>query len=302
MRFHRAAALTTTAMAMAGSGCWQGDRLLGYVSFGAQTQGLDASVVDAPDDIDDSTNDTEAPSLPCVDSSIYPGGGIYQADIADVSAMSLNGDAASINGALRLARADLQISSGSAYFVTPVSFDAGTSVFAHFAIRIGGGQGEQGADGIAFVLQSSPAGAAALGMSGSSLGYQGVAPSVAVEIDTWHNAPDPPGQHVALLADGDITRHIESASTPYDFNDGVVRYLWVDYDGSLDELEVYVSQENTRPSAPLLTHVGFDFSTTLGQSAYLGFSASTGGSRNDHDVLGEAWFVTTPQPKCRADQ
>ena len=36
------------------------------------------------------------------------------------------------------------------------------------------------------------------------------------------------------------------------FNDGVVRYFWIDYDASLEELEVYVSQDNTRPSAPLL--------------------------------------------------
>ena len=281
---------------MFGSGCWQGDRLLGYVSTAARDDGTEAGIEDAAND---SANDTEAQAMPCIDTSAYHGGGIYKSDITDVSGMVLNGDTAVVNGVLRLASASLTISSGSVYVAMPVPFDANTSVYAHFAVQIGGGMGLLGADGMAFVLQSSPAGAMALGKSGESLGYADVLPSVAVEIDTHANLTDPPGPHIALIADGDTTRHIESAVTPFDLNDGVIRYLWIDYDGSLDELEVYLSPDDIRPSTPLLTHIGFDFSASLGRDVYLGVSASTGGSRNDHDLVGEAWFVTTPQPKCR---
>ena len=62
---------------------------------------------------------------------------------------------------------------------------------------------------------------------------------------------------------------------------------WIDYDGSLDELEVYLSSNDVRPSTPLLTHVGFDFSTSLGRDVYLGLSASTGGSRTTTIWLGK---------------
>ena len=168
------------------SGCSQSDRLLGYVAVPAKENRMDAAVADSTAD----SADGDAP-LPCVDSRSYPGGGFYKSDIADTSGMALNGDAASVEGVLRLADAAREISSGSAFFMTPVSFDAGTSVFVHFAFRIGGGQGEAGADGMAFVLQSSASGPNALGMSGQDLGYGPVAPSVAIEIDTYPNDTDP---------------------------------------------------------------------------------------------------------------
>jgi hypothetical protein len=294
MRSQRAAARLIQMAALIASGCWQNDRLLGYVATAAHDDARDGDLTDGPPD-----SITESEASPCIDPRVYPGGGLFKADIADGSGMTLNGDAASTDGVLRLANATLEISSGSAFFTDPVSFGAGTSLFAHFAFRIGGGQGEAGADGMAFVVQSSPAGASALGMSGEKLGYGPIAPSVAIEIDTWHNDTDPAGQHVALLAGGDTTQHIESASVPFSFNDGVVRYMWVDYDGKSDTLEVYLSPDNARPSTALLTHTGFDFSGALGSTVYIGFSAATGGSRNDHDVLGEAWFFTSPLPKCR---
>jgi hypothetical protein len=213
--------------------------------------------------------------------------------------MVLNGDAASIEGVLRLATADLEISSGSAYIASPVSFDGNTSLFAHFAFRIGGGQGKAGADGMAFVLQSSSSGASALGKSGEDIGYGTVAPSVAIEIDTYSNVTDPPGQHIGLITAGDTKQHIASASPGFELNDGVVRYLWVDYDASLDLLEAYLSDRDEQPTMPLLTHTGFDFGGALGSEVYAGFSGATGGSRNHHDVLGQAWVVTSPLPKCR---
>ena len=73
----------------------------------------------------------------------------------------------------------------------------------------------------------------------------------------------------------------------------------MDYDGSVNTLELYLSPDDVRPNEPLLTHAGFDFSASLGREAYIGASASTGGSRNNHDLVGEAWFVTSPLPKCR---
>jgi hypothetical protein len=236
----------------------------------------------------------------CIDPSNYPGGGIFKTDFSDVSDMTINqGASAMPDGTIRLVSVS-GIEEGSAYFTMPVPFDAQTSVYARFAMRIGGGAGPMGTDGMAFVLQNSPAGPAAIGIAGGGLGYKLVAPSVAIEFDTFFNpATDPNGNHVALIAHGDELTHIAWATPSFDLNDGVVRNVWVDYEAGSKLLEVYMSDSATRPSAPLLTYTGFDFAAELGNQFYFGFSAASGSMKNDHDLLGEAWFVTSPLPMCR---
>jgi len=242
----------------------------------------------------------EAEAAACIDSSVYPGGGIFKADFSDVSDMTLNrGAAALAGGAIRLV-STTGIEEGSAYFTMPVDFDANTSIYARFAMRIGDGAGGAGTDGMAFVVQSSPDGPTAIGIAGGGLGYKLVKPSVAIEFDTFFNpASDPDGNHVALLANGDELTHLASAMPAFDLNDGVVRNVWVDYDATQKLLEVYMSEGTAKPTSALLSHSGFDFGASLGSSIYFGFSAASGSSKNDHDLQGEAWFVTSKLPKCR---
>jgi uncharacterized repeat protein (TIGR01451 family) len=62
------------------------------------------------------------------------------------------------------------------------------------------------ADGIAFVIQNSQAGLSAFGDGGGGIGYQGIPNSLAVEFDTYLNAPgpnnDPNANHVAIQSCG----------------------------------------------------------------------------------------------------
>jgi len=244
--------------------------------------------------------ETEAEAAACIDSSLYPGGGIFKADFSDVSDMTINQGASTLaGGAIRLV-STTGIEMGSAYFTMPVAFDSTTSIYARSAMRIGGGAGGAGTDGMAFVVQSSADGPTAIGIAGGGLGYERVKPSVAIEFDTFFNpASDPDGNHVALIANGDVLTHIASAMPTFDLNDGVVRNVWVDYDATQKLLEVYMSDGPTKPGSALLRDSGFDFATALGTSVYIGFSAASGSSKNDHDLLGEAWFVTSKLPKCR---
>eukprot|EP00026_Physarum_polycephalum_P000697 Phypoly_transcript_00698.p1 GENE.Phypoly_transcript_00698~~Phypoly_transcript_00698.p1 ORF type:complete len:1364 (-),score=231.60 Phypoly_transcript_00698:121-3909(-) len=66
-------------------------------------------------------------------------------------------------------------------------------------------------DGIAFVIQKSPAGTGATGTPGSGIGYgsalgnpSGITHSVAVEFDSWYNSElnDPPVFHIGVHSDG----------------------------------------------------------------------------------------------------
>ncbi|WP_310395486.1 L-type lectin-domain containing protein [Hymenobacter sp.] len=67
-----------------------------------------------------------------------------------------------------------------------------------------GDKDDLGADGITFVLHNDPRGFAAAGFFGEGMGYGNIAPSVAVEFDTYQNYTrnDPAHDHVALLVNG----------------------------------------------------------------------------------------------------
>lgn len=57
---------------------------------------------------------------------------------------------------------------------------------------------------------------------------------------------------------------------------GAVQTAWISYDGSVNRLQVYISNNGTKPSAPQLM-AAVNVSQILGNnSAYVGF---TGGSR-----------------------
>ncbi|WP_336515274.1 lectin-like domain-containing protein [Pollutibacter soli] len=65
---------------------------------------------------------------------------------------------------------------------------------------------QQGADGIAFVLQPISTN---IGSVGGGLGFENVTPSVGVTIDTWQNTNnnDPDFDHIAIQRDGDLNHN-----------------------------------------------------------------------------------------------
>jgi hypothetical protein len=238
------------------------------------------------------------PARLCSDWGTYPGGGLHAPD-ATLAPLTLNGDAAIVDGVLRVTPA-LKNALGSAYFSEPLALATDTSLSVRFSFRIGGGGGLDGADGMALVLQSSPTGPNALGLDGGGLGYQNITPSIALELDPYVNIPDPPaGGHIALMLDGDINVGLQTfAYPPFVLNDGVTRHLWLDYAAAESTLRVYVSDTAEKPRDALLTQPALSLYERLGPTAYVGFSASAGERFNDHDVLGEVWAVTDPEAPC----
>jgi hypothetical protein len=154
---------------------------------------------------------------------------------------------------------------------------------AHFAFRISDPI-NGGADGLVFVLQSSPAGASALANNGGGLGYAGMAPSLGIEFDTWDNGPAADAyssNHVGININGSVAS-VTSAPVS-SIEDGVVRHVWVDYDGS--QLEVRLSTAPVKPADAILTY-SVDLGAILGTGdAYVGFTSGTGWAGADHDIL-----------------
>jgi hypothetical protein len=242
------------------------------------------------------------PALPppaCVDGTTFTGQGLLSPDVATDTGLTLNGNASATTGALRVTSA-LRNAVGSAYFAQPLIIDESTSLFAHFSQRIGGGDGINGADGLAFVLQSSSQGSAALGLDGGGMGFQNISPSIAFELDTYPNPPDPiMAGHVAIMLNGEIdSAPLAFAAPPFVLNDGVTHYTWVDYDAATYTWDVYVGDQPSKPGSPLISHSALSLPATLGTTFYAGFSASAGERFNDHDLIGSVWIGTSNDPKC----
>jgi hypothetical protein len=204
-------------------------------------------------------------------------------DFGDLSDFSLNGVTAGLNApgteVLRLTNDYGQ--SGSAFLTTPIAIGGDASFSTAFAFQITDSV-SGGADGIVFAVQTD---SAAAGGGGGGIGYDGITPSVGIEFDTWHNGElgDPNDNHVGINLNGSVTS-IATAIPPTPLENGLVKYAWVDYDGSTDTLEVRLSESPSRPPTALLTHT-VDLAGVIGaDDAFIGFTSGTGGAAADHTI------------------
>ena len=203
-------------------------------------------------------------------------------NFADTSLLTLKGDTTQTNNVLRLTSA-AKAQKGSAFFSQALAIDSDTSFATQFQFQITGGT--TGADGFTFMLQNDSRGLNTLGGNGGSLGYNGVAQSLAIEFDTYFNSQfDPNDNHISVLQNGNVRAALTTITAPYDLNSGDALNAWVDYNGDRNLLEVYLSDTLNKPSASLLS-LDVDLASVVGERAFLGFSAATGGRFNNHDIL-----------------
>jgi len=190
--------------------------------------------------------------------------------------MMLNGNAQLVGSTLRLTEA-IGSQTGSAFEATPLPVDGDTDFHAWFQFAIYDGSG---ADGFTFAIQNDTNGPAAIGGGGGGLGYLGISPSIAVEFDTFDNGSK--GENaIGIDLDGSVGSIASVQVTP-DMEEVRPLFAWVDYDSQTDLLEVYFSDVNTQPGAPVVSAT-VDLAAVGGQ-AYVGFTAATGGATNVHDI------------------
>jgi Legume lectin domain len=187
---------------------------------------------------------------------------------------------------------------GSMFTTTARNVASGFSTAFSFRLSDRGGSYDGiavGADGLVFVVQQ--VGPTALGSAGEYLGYGSagsnkIVTSLGVEFDTYKNTSatnDPSSNHIGINLNGTITS-VATANISPDFDStgtGTKWTSWIDYNGST--LEVRVSNSGTRPISANLAYAitSSAFQTTLGSntSAFIGFTAATGGAFAKHDIV-----------------
>ena len=161
-------------------------------------------------------------------------------------------------------------------------------------------QTNSASDGITFVIQNSPAGTGALGLTGGSLGYETIPNSVAIKFDLYSNAGEGPDS-TGLFVDGDsptVPRGGNAAEAVVDMTASGVNLHSVGhtfrvhliYDGvTLQETVVDLTNN------AIFTH---NYAVNIppivgGTCAYVGFTGGTGSGTAEQDIL--RWtFVGTP--------
>ncbi len=177
---------------------------------------------------------------------------------------------------------------GSTFYSCPINIDSDTSFSTSFQIDINRING--GGDGFTFILQNDSRQDNALGGEGGNLGYSGIDPSLAIQFDVFQNTidRDPNDNHVGINLNGSKVSVI-TATPSFDI-DNIDNPLnvWIDYEGTSDQIEVFLSETDTKPSTPLLEYEddNIDLFNLIGDKVYLGFTAGqSSGTSADIDIL-----------------
>lgn len=236
-------------------------------------------------------------------------------DFSNPLGMSLIGNASLTANRLRLTGAtENQV--GAAWLTDRVDVQNGFTTSFQFQITERGGYTpdweprvvNDGADGFTFTIQNE--GPTAMGLYASGIGYYGITNSLAIEFDTWNNMPsycEPNGNHIAVQSLGAAGNQPEHCADPggafgnptlgiavpqKDLSDGTIYDVTITYLPGL--LNIYFDNMQS----PLLS-VNVDLGQLLnlegGRRAYLGFTSSTGGAFENHDIV--RWsYNDVPEP------
>ncbi len=160
------------------------------------------------------------------------------------------------------------------------------------------GCNDGGADGLAFVLQPLSVNA---GSSGGGIGYQGINPSLAIELDTYVNATDPGFDHISMQTNGVVTHGggnslagpVQTSATSANVEDCAWHELHIVWDPVAMTMNVYFD------GVLRLTYTGDIINNLFGgnPNVYWGFTAATGGANNLHQFcnsLNPAFIITSP--------
>ena len=157
-----------------------------------------------------------------------------------------------------------------------VSFSLNVEVFL--------GSDNNGADGLAFVVQNISTNE---GSSGGGLGYNGISPSYAIEMDTYYNGgwDATTSDHIAFVKNGRANNAVSSGDLkPVDnLENGQWHNISINWNPVVKELSYVFLRTGggTYFDSKTIDIIGEVLNSNI---AYWGFTAATGGAKNIHQV------------------
>ncbi len=205
----------------------------------------------------------------------------YWNGFTNLNGLQTNGTGVAIvNGSLRLTDGKTS-EQNSVFYGNPLSIGAFST---HFLFHDTNAR----ADGFTFAIQNQ--GLTALGPGGGDLGYTGISQSLAIKFDLYDNATGNATTSIGLFENGTAPDKPEYVLPGMSFQSGDVFDVVITYDGAT--LTVIVTDTNTGSSARQTYSVAIP-TVVAGTSAYVGFTAATGGLTAVQDL--QKWiFSNTP--------
>jgi len=162
-----------------------------------------------------------------------------------------------------------------------------------------GGNDAGGADGMVFVMQQ--VGNDVLGLAGGGIGFEGFAPSLGVEFDTWTNGEngDPAYDHLSILLNG-ISNHgspnniagpTQISPTGNNVEDNQFYIIDISWNPSTNSFSVFVNCQLRLSTTISLENVVFTNSNPI----YWGFTGATGGNFNEQIICLDPFILGTPE-------
>ncbi len=207
----------------------------------------------------------------------------------------LLGDASHMPGDCIMLTPDEQYSEGLAYHQRKLDL---TQYFEiEFDIYLGN-KDDMGADGIVFVVHNDVRGFRAHGAWGENMGYgrwyrgsRGIAPSIAIEFDTYQNYAqnDPACDHVAYLENGTNFHidHWHDDDPNFDLEDDLMHNFRLIWDPTETLLTVFLDNRVVHQGRKDLVKEIFQGETQV----IWGFTASTGNKHNLQYFCLRKWAV-----------
>ena len=225
--------------------------------------------------------------------SVAPAQSFEYVNFAGATDISLVGSSTLINNSLRLTAA-LNSQSGTAWHTNQVNVVSPWTTTFEFAINPVSG----GADGMTFAIQSnSPTAIGNPGSGGGGLAYDGMPNSLVVEFDHYNNGVnnDPNGNHISIhtefSAPNSPNENSSIGSTTAISNLGGIHSVTINYDGTTMSITYDGTVVLTAP---------VDMSQVVGgTSAFVGFTAATGGLNEEHRI--QFWGFTGGSEIQRGD-
>lgn len=222
--------------------------------------------------------------------------GFNFADFSASGTLSLVGDAAiTADNRLRLTPAEGG-RAGAAWYTAEKEF-VGAAFSTTFQFQLANNfDSPGGSDGFVFIIQNSAP--TYLSGGGGTLGYYGLQNSLAVEFDTFQNSEvaDPSGSHISVHTNGtgpndwSESLSLGSYNTNPIMDDANVHTAKIAY--TAGTLSIYLD-DLTTPKLTISVDLADKLSLDAGR-AWVGFTATTGGGWQTHDILN--WNLDTTIP------